>query len=114
VTQGRRRLGAHGEARAAAWYEAEGYEVLARNWRCVRGELDLVVRRGDTVAFCEVKTRTSTAFGAPFEAVTVTKQRRIRRLAVEWLRESGVRAAELRFDVASVTPAGVEVIEAAF
>lgn len=115
----RRTLGAAGEDAVAAWYEQAGYVVLDRNWRCRAGELDLVVGRHRTIVFCEVKTRRSDAFGTPAEAVTPRKQRRLRGLAVEWLAERGVRG-ELRFDVASVRPAGgrggftVEVLEAAF
>jgi putative endonuclease len=70
------------------------------------------------LVFCEVKTRTGTNFGEPFEAVTMSKQARVRRLAVQWLRSDGSRLAArpttLRFDVASVTGTHVEVIEAAF
>lgn len=107
-------LGAYGEARVARWYEAQGYEVLARNWRCRAGELDLVLGRGQLVVFCEVKTRSSARFGLPAEAVTYQKQRRIRRLAMAWIEETGVRPRDLRFDVASVLRSQVEVIEAAF
>ncbi len=78
MTQARRTLGAGGEDAAAAWYVEHGYEVVARNWRCRQGELDLVLRRGRTVVFCEVKTRSTTAFGAPVEAVTRQKQARRR------------------------------------
>ena len=114
-------LGARGEDLAAGWYTAHGYEVLARNWRCREGELDLVVSRDRRVVFCEVKTRRGTGFGLPAEAVTGEKQRRLRRLASRWLGEqppSG-RFAEFRFDVACVTlRAGatpdLEVIEGAF
>jgi putative endonuclease len=91
----RRALGARGEEAVAAWYAANGYEVLARNWRCRDGELDLIARRGRDVIFCEVKTRSSTAFGVPAEAVTRTKQLRIRRLAAKWLKESSVGALEV-------------------
>lgn len=99
---------------AAAWYEAAGYEVLARNWRCTEGELDLVCRNGDTIVVCEVKTRRTAAFGTPAEAVTWAKQRRVRRLGARWLREHGVRCRVVRFDVASVTGSRLEVLEGAF
>jgi putative endonuclease len=115
----RRRLGIAGEDAVAEWYEAAAYEVLDRNWRCREGELDLVVRRETTLVFCEVKTRASTRFGAPVEAVTATKQRRLRTLASRWLAEHDARRRTLRFDVASVTRASdgelvVEVLEGAF
>jgi len=114
MTKQRQELGRAGEARAASWYEERGFVTLAKNWRCREGELDLVVRRGELVVFCEVKTRSSTRFGTPAEAVTVAKQRRIRRLALRYLAEHPQAAGTLRFDVAAVTPRGIEVIEAAF
>jgi putative endonuclease len=115
----RPRLGTEGEDAVARWYEAAGYDLLDRNWRCRDGELDLIVRRGATLVFCEVKTRASTRYGAPVEAVTMTKQRRLRGLAVRWLAEHDARRRTLRFDVASVTRAAdgelvVEVLEGAF
>lgn len=114
MTSGRRALGAHGEALAARWYESNGYRVVARNWRCREGELDLVLARGSTVVFCEVKTRSSAAYGSPAEAVTAAKQARVRRLAVRWLDETGTRAGSLRFDVVGVIGSDVDVIQAAF
>lgn len=113
------RLGARGERLAAAWYRAAGYEVVARNWRCQEGEIDLVVRRPGELVFCEVKARTSRMFGVPAEAVTVAKQRRLRALAARFLAESDARAGggrgdAVRFDVAAVTGGHIEVIEAAF
>ena len=114
MTTARRALGSSGEDAAAAWYEAHGYQVVSRNWRCRQGELDLVVRRGRTVVFCEVKTRTSTAFGAPVEAVTRAKQMRLRALAARWLEESTTPAGEIRFDVVSVLAGSLEVLEGAF
>ena len=114
MTSARRQLGAWGEDRVAAWYEANGYTVVDRNWRCRQGELDLVARRGRTVVFCEVKTRSSTAFGAPVEAVTRTKQARLRVLAARWLEDSDLVAREIRFDVASVLDGQLEVLEGAF
>lgn len=114
----RRTLGSDGEALVATWYENRGYRVVDRNWRCRDGELDLVVRGDGVVVFCEVKTRSSTAFGIA-EAVTSAKSRRIRRLATQWLAARRVRAPEIRFDVAAVlarpghTPE-IDVIESAF
>ena len=115
MTSRRQALGAQGEALAAAWYEANGYEVLARNWRCREGELDLVVCRARVIVFCEVKTRSSTVFGTPAEAVNRTKRERIRHLAAKWLtEESPIRARGIRFDVAAVMGNDVDVIEGAF
>ena len=89
--------------------------MVARNWRSRQGEIDLIAVRGDVLVFCEVKTRSSTAFGQPFEAVTRSKQMRLRRLAAEWLRSSTRRRSfELRFDVASVRGSSIEVLEGAF
>ena len=103
---------------AATWYEDDGYEVLERNWRRREGEIDLIVRRGKTVVFCEVKTRSSDRFGSGAESVLEAKQRRIRRLAARWLSEltpaSGRSRVEVRFDVVSITAGRVEVIEDAF
>jgi putative endonuclease len=111
----RRVLGTSGEDAVASWYIANGYEVVARNWRCRDGELDLILRRGRTYVFCEVKTRSSLAFGSPAEAVGRNKQARIRRLAGRWLSEASSRpAGEIRFDVASVMNGSVEVLEGAF
>ena len=116
----RRALGDAGEDLVARWYADAGYRVLDRNWRCREGELDVVVARDSVLVFCEVKTRRGTAFGSPAEAVTVTKQRRIRTLAMRWLDEHPeARARTLRFDVASVlaergTAPVIDVIEAAF
>lgn len=98
----------------AAWYLEHGYEILARNWRCRAGELDLIVRRGRTFVFCEVKTRSSDAFGAPVEAVTRDKQVRLRHLAARWLEDAPMRPTDIRFDVASVLAGTIEVLEGAF
>jgi putative endonuclease len=113
-----RALGRAGEDVAAAWYEEHGYEVLERNWRRREGEVDLITRKGRTVAFCEVKTRSTDAFGTGAESVLPAKQRRIRRLASRWLAEltpaSGRVLVDLRFDVVCITAGEVDVIEDAF
>jgi putative endonuclease len=114
MTQARRSLGAAGEARAAAWYRRRGYEIVATNWRCRDGELDLVVGKGRVLAFVEVKTRRTAAFGAPVEAVTLAKQRRIRVLALRFLEANPRRGRELRFDVVSILGDELTVLEGAF
>lgn len=114
MTRQRQALGAYGEALAAEWYLEHGYQILDRNWRTRQGELDLVVTNGTHVVFCEVKTRSSTAFGTPAEAVTYTKQRRLRRLAAEWIDRAERRPRRVRFDVVAVLGDQLEVIEAAF
>jgi putative endonuclease len=114
MSQARRQRGIAGEDVAAAWYLSEGYEIVARNWRCRTGELDLIVRRGPVFVFCEVKSRKTAAFGAPQEAVTHEKRQRIRHLAARWIEDSKVRPAEIRFDVAAVLDDQLEVIEGAF
>ncbi len=109
------RLGRRGERLAAQWYRDHGYELVDRNWRCAEGELDLVLRRGPIVVFCEVKARTTLRFGHPAEAVTPAKQARIHRLALRWLFDHRIsRRVRRRFDVAAVVGSRVSVIEGAF
>jgi putative endonuclease len=104
MTIQRRAVGAYGERQAERHLVAQGLVVLARNWRCAEGEVDLILRDGDDVVFCEVKTRRGQAYGTPAEAIGPVKVRRLRRLAVLWLTQSGVRPHEIRFDVVAVLP----------
>lgn len=110
----RRALGVSGEDLAAAWYVERGYEVVERNWRCRDGELDLIVRQGRTFVFCEVKTRSSLAFGSPLEAVTHAKRQKVRHLAARWLEDAPTRPTGIRFDVVGILDGELEVIEGAF
>ncbi len=109
-----RAVGDRGEEHAAAYLSARGVRLVARNWRCAQGELDLVgLDHGDLV-FYEVKTRRSARFGAPAEAVTRAKAARLRRLAGLWLGEHPqYRRHDLRIDVISVVlhRAGTPVVE---
>ena len=95
-------LGRRGEDAAARHYTRLGYRIVARNWRCELGELDLVARRGDVIVFCEVKARRRDRWGQPSEAVDARKQARLRRLAGRWLAEHRGRAVRVRFDVVSI------------
>ncbi|MFC5666986.1 YraN family protein [Kitasatospora misakiensis] len=80
-------LGRYGERVAALRLAEEGLRILDRNWRCVEGELDIVALDGDTVAVCEVKTRSERGFQHPSEAIDPTKADRLRRLAERWMAE---------------------------
>jgi putative endonuclease len=97
-------VGAYGERLAARHLMDTGMAILDRNWRCRDGEIDIIARDGDVLVFCEVKTRRGGGFGPPAEAVRPAKRRRLRRLAAQWLADTGVRPAEVRFDVLSVVP----------
>ena len=116
-------LGARGEQAALDLYRRRGFTLVARNWRCSVGEIDIVVRRRDLLVFCEVKTRSSARHGGGFDAVDARKRRKLRALAEVFLLTHGAGASSVRFDVASVavrarsSPAGtthVELFEDAF
>jgi putative endonuclease len=115
----RPRTGCTGESAAEVRYVRRGFRVVARNWRCGIGELDLVLTRGDLLVICEVKTRRGGRFGAGFDAVDARKRRKLRALGEAFLQEIAVRPVSVRFDVASVRlrPDGsavVDVFEDAF
>lgn len=95
-------LGDYGERIAAAHLEQLGMVVLARQWTCRYGEIDIVARDGSTLVICEVKTRSSDRYGGPFEAVTGHKAARLRRLACHWLEVHDVNPPAVRIDVVSV------------
>lgn len=96
------KIGAYGEQIAVEHLKRVGFEILARNWRCDLGEIDIVALDGDTVVVCEVKTRSGFGFGSGLDAVTSAKLTRLRRLAVRWLHESGRHGAPVRIDVVAV------------
>jgi putative endonuclease len=100
----RARLGRAGEALAESHLKGLGFRILARQHRCRRGEVDLVAEEGDCLCFVEVRTRSPGPVG-PLESVTVTKQRRVIRAALDYLVRyripvTGARA--MRFDVVEV------------
>ena len=94
-------LGAQAESAIAAWYEAQGYELLARNWRTKEGELDVVVRSAEVVVVVEVKARSSARFGTGLDAITPVKLGRLFRLGRSFLHAHGLHEMTLRIDVAS-------------
>jgi putative endonuclease len=100
-------LGQYGQRIAESYLVESGLTVVDRNWRCPDGELDLIATEGPVLVFCEVKTRSSTAYGDPAEAVLGAKALRLRRLALRWLAHQQAYGdprfwPELRFDVVSV------------
>ena len=97
-------LGREGEAVAARYLEDAGWRVLERNYRAGRNEVDLIVVRGRTVAFVEVKSRRGMDFGHPLEAITAHKRGEIAKVARAWVRaRGGLRGLVLRFDAVAVS-----------
>lgn len=95
-------LGRQGEQAAADYLHRAGFRILARNWRCSDGEIDIVAADRRVLVACEVKTRSSERYGTPLEAVTARKRSRLRRLAVLWVIANGVLFDEVRVDVVEV------------
>ncbi len=104
-----RGLGTYGERMAARYLREAGLEILDENWRCSLGEIDLVARDGGCLVVCEVKTRRSTAYGSPVEAVDHRKLARLRRLSASWLAERRATPPGLtwRVDTVRVDVVGV-------
>lgn len=103
-TESRAEIGALGEQVAVDYLQGLGLVVVARNWRCRYGELDVIAadEAARTVVFVEVKTRTTDLFGGVTEAVTPAKVRRLRRLAGLWLSQQNAGWAAVRIDVVTV------------
>lgn len=96
------KLGYRGEKLAFKFLQEQGYDIVARNVKGRSGEVDLVAYDGNLLAFIEVKTRTSTRFGYPFEAVSDKKQDQIRRVAEEFIARQGLVNYSYRFDIVSI------------
>jgi putative endonuclease len=107
----RQRLGDEGERAAEALLSRSGYRIVARKHRCRRGEVDLVLERGDLLVFVEVRTRRTALFGGPEETVGPAKQERIVRAARDFLARWRGPPRGARFDVVAVLdhPAGAQV-----
>jgi putative endonuclease len=120
VTRARQALGKTGEAAARNYLARRGVRVVAENYTCAAGEIDLVGREGETVVFIEVKTRTTRAFGAPQLAVHWRKQRQIVKAAQWFLAEQRLGDVACRFDVLAIrltgdeTPPHIEWLRDAF
>jgi putative endonuclease len=102
----------------ASMYQREGYEIVARNWHCREGELDIVAvlheAQVKTIVVVEVRARASNYFGSALESVTPAKQRKLRTAAKKFLANTSLVFGVVRFDVASVMGAKIEVVRGAF
>jgi putative endonuclease len=118
VKDSRRQLGDSGEELAAAFLKKQGYKIIDRNYRTPLGEIDLIARHKGTLVFIEVKTRRSSRFGSPQEAVHPAKQERLRTLAEYYLSQKGLGELNVRFDVVAILlqdgKPRIEVIQGAF
>ncbi|MFW5940322.1 MAG: YraN family protein [Chloroflexota bacterium] len=102
MSSARKRLGAWGESLAARHLEEEGYEILERNWRCARGEIDLVAQAGDLLVFVEVKTRRGRRMGLPEDGLTAHKGQKLLQLAERFLYEREIYEVNWRVDLVAV------------
>lgn len=102
TAEARMALGRYGEDVAARFLRELGMVVLDRNWRCDEGELDLVLRDGEVLVVCEVKTRTTLLAGTPHEAITRDKLDRLKRLGERWAQQRGLRPPDTRIDLVAV------------
>jgi len=113
-----RRTGKRGEDYAVRFLTKKGYGIIERNYRCIFGEIDLVARDQDEIVFVEVKSRRSKNFGNPEAAVDIKKQKKISRIAMNYLAEKELDDRNARFDVVAIhfLPEGeqVEIIKDAF
>ncbi len=102
MSNGRQQLGRWGEGVAATHLEAQGYQIVARNWRCARGEIDLVAKAGEVLVFVEVKTRRGRNFGAPEQGLTPHKARKLQEVGQYYLFENDLDDIEWRIDLVAV------------
>jgi len=111
-------LGRQGEEIAVNYLQKQGYEILARNFRCRYGELDIICRKNAVIVFVEVKTRRTDLFGSPEEAITRSKIEHIKKVALFYLAENRTSCWETRFDVITIMMKAdrpdINHIEAAF
>jgi putative endonuclease len=102
MTLQKKELGAKGEEIAARYLKKYGYRILERNYRIRHGEIDIIAEHGTDLVFVEVKTRSGTLFGSPFDSITVSKQRQLSKVALEYISKRGCHDRPARFDVVGV------------
>ena len=102
MTLPKKELGAKGEEIAVRYLKSRGYRILERNYRIKLGEIDIIAEQGADLVFIEVKTRSDTLFGSPFDSVTAAKQRQLSKVALEYIGKRGCHNRPARFDVVGV------------
>ena len=115
----RSRIGRSAEIAAAAELGRRGYRIIASNYRCRYGEIDLIANEGDSLVFVEVRCKRNNGFGTPAESITPAKQKKLIITAQHYLSESGSEDVACRFDVVEVVPVDgklcvVDIIRDAF
>ena len=123
MTFKKKELGAKGEEVAVNYLKSRGYRIVERNYRIRFGEIDIIAEQGDDLVFIEVKTRSGTLFGSPFESVTKQKQKQLSKVALEYISKQGFHNRPARFDVVGIElqkgsetfqDAAVELLQNAF
>jgi putative endonuclease len=112
------RTGKRGEELAVAYLQQRGYRIVARNYRCLYGEVDIIAWEGETLVFVEVKSRNTGTFGGPQEAVGLAKQKKLSRISLNYMQKMRLDACNARFDVAAISlssqGANIDLIQNAF
>jgi putative endonuclease len=102
MSKARKKLGAWGEELAAKQLKAQGYKIVERNWRCARGEIDIVARTGQTLVFVEVKTRRGRSMGAPEASLTPYKANKLLQLGEIYVQQQKLTEMNWRIDLVAV------------
>jgi len=102
MTLKKKELGAKGEEIAVRYLKRRGYRIIERNYRIRLGEIDIIAEQGDDLVFIEVKTRSGTHYGSPFESITVQKQMQLSKVALEYINKQGCNKRPARFDVVGI------------
>lgn len=102
-------IGEQGEAIAVEYLKQHGYKILNCRYRCRTGEIDIIAKRRGTIVFVEVKTRHTTTFGRPSEAVNIRKQQKIISTALCYLNQEGEQGAACRFDIMEILLKGSSI-----
>ena len=112
--ENKRSIGVAYEQKAAVYLESKGYEILAFNFRCRNGEVDIVAKDGEYLVFVEVKYRDNARAGYPLEAISLQKQRTISKCAMYYMAKYGLDNFPVRFDVVGILKNEIQLVQNAF